>query len=318
MVGVGQDDTHDERPVAAAAGRIPGSAAAHGRRFRAGDERIWQDTSGYWRAPLGARTRWCWAAPNSWSHVRIVRFRRSLGSGLASIPNAAAQPAMGRIGIEPRASRYFRPAQPVAQSRARHRRMRDGCLVRTRLGRGTSRRGWRPAFCSNPVDFASLNPGYKYSNQPKVETAHSCLSCVRCFLTALLEGYWRNCMRCVGVLALALALGLAGAAVGQPASSNIELLSANTPLTTASGATFTAPAGWSVTSGANKRVLDSARGGLAAGAGRRAGAGCRRRGGRRLGELPSRRQPAAQDRDAAGALQWLGRAAHLLLRDLPE
>src|SRR5262245_57399382 len=63
-------------------------------------------------------------------------------------------------------------------------------------------------------------------------------------------------MRCVGVLALALFLGFAGAAVGQPASSNIELLSADTPLTTTNGATFTAPSGWRVTSTPSKKVLE--------------------------------------------------------------
>jgi CubicO group peptidase (beta-lactamase class C family) len=63
-------------------------------------------------------------------------------------------------------------------------------------------------------------------------------------------------MRCVGVLALAFALGFAGAAVGQPVNPNIELLSADTPATTASGATFTAPSGWRVTSSASKKVLE--------------------------------------------------------------
>src|ERR1700704_2340890 len=63
-------------------------------------------------------------------------------------------------------------------------------------------------------------------------------------------------MRCVGVLALALTLGFAGAAIGQPANSGIELLSADTPLTTASGVTFTAPSGWRITSTASKKVLE--------------------------------------------------------------
>src|SRR5215467_3642522 len=63
-------------------------------------------------------------------------------------------------------------------------------------------------------------------------------------------------MRRVGVLALALSLGFAGVAVGQPASSGIELISADTPLTTASGATFTAPSGWRVTSTASTKVLE--------------------------------------------------------------
>src|SRR3981189_1189924 len=63
-------------------------------------------------------------------------------------------------------------------------------------------------------------------------------------------------MRCVGVLALALTLGFAGAAVGQPANSGIELLSADTPLTTGSGVTFTAPSGWRVTSTASTKMLE--------------------------------------------------------------
>ena len=63
-------------------------------------------------------------------------------------------------------------------------------------------------------------------------------------------------MRCMSVLALFLSLGFAGAAVGQPASSSVELLSTDTPLTTASGTTFTAPAGWRVTSTANMKVLE--------------------------------------------------------------
>jgi CubicO group peptidase (beta-lactamase class C family) len=60
----------------------------------------------------------------------------------------------------------------------------------------------------------------------------------------------------IAVLALALALGFAGTAVGQPANSSIELIAADTPLTTTSGATFTAPSGWSVTSSASKKVLE--------------------------------------------------------------
>jgi len=63
-------------------------------------------------------------------------------------------------------------------------------------------------------------------------------------------------MRRIGVLAVALAFGFAGAAVGQPVSSSIELISADTPLTTASGATFTAPSGWRVTSSASMKVLE--------------------------------------------------------------
>src|SRR5262245_15051074 len=63
-------------------------------------------------------------------------------------------------------------------------------------------------------------------------------------------------MRCMSVLALFLSLGFAGAAVGQPASSSVELLSADTPLTTANGTTLTAPAGWRVTSTPNMKVLE--------------------------------------------------------------
>ena len=63
-------------------------------------------------------------------------------------------------------------------------------------------------------------------------------------------------MRCIGVLSLAFSLGFAGAGVGQPANSSIELLSTNTAVTTASGATFTAPSGWRVTSTASKKVLE--------------------------------------------------------------
>ena len=63
-------------------------------------------------------------------------------------------------------------------------------------------------------------------------------------------------MRRVGVLALALSVGFAGAAVGQPANSSIELISADIPLTTATGATFTAPSGWRVASTASMKVLE--------------------------------------------------------------
>ena len=63
-------------------------------------------------------------------------------------------------------------------------------------------------------------------------------------------------MRRLGVLALALSLGLAGAAVGQPTNSSVELVKTDTPLTTASGATFTAPSGWRVTSTASMKVLE--------------------------------------------------------------
>jgi len=63
-------------------------------------------------------------------------------------------------------------------------------------------------------------------------------------------------MRCVGVLTLVLALSFAGAAVGQPTNPGIELLTTDTPLTTASGTTFTAPSGWRVTSTASMKVLE--------------------------------------------------------------
>jgi CubicO group peptidase (beta-lactamase class C family) len=68
-------------------------------------------------------------------------------------------------------------------------------------------------------------------------------------------------MRYVAVVGLALFMSLVVTATGaQPATADaksvVEVLSANTRQTTSSGATFTAPAGWSVTSGANKRVLD--------------------------------------------------------------
>jgi CubicO group peptidase (beta-lactamase class C family) len=63
-------------------------------------------------------------------------------------------------------------------------------------------------------------------------------------------------MRYVGILGLAVAIGFAGlTARGLPASATEEL-SADTPLTTSRGATFTAPKGWGVTSAANKIVLD--------------------------------------------------------------
>jgi CubicO group peptidase (beta-lactamase class C family) len=60
-------------------------------------------------------------------------------------------------------------------------------------------------------------------------------------------------MRYVGVLGLALSIGFAVHA--SPASA-AEVLAADTPLMTTGGATFTAPMGWRVTSGANKSVLD--------------------------------------------------------------
>src|SRR5262245_57400721 len=68
-----------------------------------------------------------------------------------------------------------------------------------------------------------------------------------------------NGLRDLGILGLALSIGLAGAAVGQPTSditSTAKLqLAADTALTTTSGATFTAPSGWTVTSSTNKRIL---------------------------------------------------------------
>jgi CubicO group peptidase (beta-lactamase class C family) len=65
-------------------------------------------------------------------------------------------------------------------------------------------------------------------------------------------------MRCFAVLALALSLTLsiADAAIAQPANPGIELLSADTPLTTASGTTFMAPSGWRVTSTPSMNVLE--------------------------------------------------------------
>jgi hypothetical protein len=63
-------------------------------------------------------------------------------------------------------------------------------------------------------------------------------------------------MRCAGVLALAFSLGFAGMAAGQPANLGAELISADTPLTTTNGATFTAPSGWRVTAIANAKILE--------------------------------------------------------------
>lgn len=88
-----------------------------------------------------------------------------------------------------------------------------------------------------------------------------------CRLTVA-SGYFRILCRAgngighLGVLALALVIGFPGAAVGQPAAGSGttalsgERLAADTALATAGGATFTAPLGWSVTSGTNKIVLD--------------------------------------------------------------
>jgi CubicO group peptidase (beta-lactamase class C family) len=63
-------------------------------------------------------------------------------------------------------------------------------------------------------------------------------------------------MRYVGFLGLAIAIGFATLTVRASAASAAEELSADTPLTTARGATFTAPKGWGVASAANKIVLD--------------------------------------------------------------
>jgi CubicO group peptidase (beta-lactamase class C family) len=65
-------------------------------------------------------------------------------------------------------------------------------------------------------------------------------------------------MRCFAVLALAfsLTLSIADAAIAQPANPGIELLSADTPLTTASGTTFMASSGWRVTSTLSMKVLE--------------------------------------------------------------
>jgi hypothetical protein len=60
-------------------------------------------------------------------------------------------------------------------------------------------------------------------------------------------------MRYLSILGLALTLGLA--AVTAPASAG-EPLSTDTAMATASGATFTAPVGWRITSEANKNVLE--------------------------------------------------------------
>lgn len=62
-------------------------------------------------------------------------------------------------------------------------------------------------------------------------------------------------MRYVGVLGLVLVIGFFGSTVASSSASAVEALSADTPLTTAGGAAFTAPMGWSVTSAANKSVL---------------------------------------------------------------
>jgi CubicO group peptidase (beta-lactamase class C family) len=63
-------------------------------------------------------------------------------------------------------------------------------------------------------------------------------------------------MRGVAVFAFILSLSFAGAAIGQPANSGVEVLSTDTPLATTSGTTFTAPSGWRVTSTASMKVLE--------------------------------------------------------------
>ena len=128
-------------------------------------------------------------------------------------------------------------------------------------------------------------------------------------------------MRCPNVLTLAFLIAFAGAAVGQPAAPPAPIsatLAADTALTTASGATFTAPREWSVTSGGQKTVLVPPEADLASRAGRRTGCG-RRGGGRcRLGELSRGCKAAAQAGDTTGAVRGLGGAAQLLLRNVSE
>jgi CubicO group peptidase (beta-lactamase class C family) len=64
-------------------------------------------------------------------------------------------------------------------------------------------------------------------------------------------------MHFVNVMCLALSIGIAAAAIlASPASAAEALLSADTPLATTGGATFTAPTGWRVTSAVNKSVLE--------------------------------------------------------------
>src|ERR1700722_20584474 len=63
-------------------------------------------------------------------------------------------------------------------------------------------------------------------------------------------------MRYVGILGLALAIGLSGLTVHASPASAAEALSADTPLATAGGATFIAPMGWRVTADAKKTILD--------------------------------------------------------------
>ena len=60
-------------------------------------------------------------------------------------------------------------------------------------------------------------------------------------------------MRIIGVVGLPLVIALAGAALAAPAG---ERLAADAARTTTSGATFTAPAGWSMSSGGNRTLLE--------------------------------------------------------------
>ena len=73
-------------------------------------------------------------------------------------------------------------------------------------------------------------------------------------------------MRYGAILGLLLVLSVATAAVAQPPATSdapaaaAERLAADAPRTTAGGATFTAPAGWSIATDANKTVLQSPEG----------------------------------------------------------
>ena len=63
-------------------------------------------------------------------------------------------------------------------------------------------------------------------------------------------------MRYLGILVVALAIGLVCATSHMPPAWADETLMADMPFTTVGGATFTAPTGWRVTSAANKLVLE--------------------------------------------------------------
>jgi len=58
------------------------------------------------------------------------------------------------------------------------------------------------------------------------------------------------------ILGLAIAIGLSGLPVHTSPASSAEVLVADTAMTTARGAIFTAPTGWRVDSAANKIVLE--------------------------------------------------------------